>query len=583
LKIGHLVSAQKNMTLEPPNHETDSPELKEQHQSQGSFWSLFAAVTVIAIILLAICWSFAHAYGTYWDEAQYLNEVSTDLLRLRSGEVLRLGGRIFLVNQPRPPAYRILALPFLALSGFHTTIARLSSLVWFGLSSWFIYRATRRVGSQVAGALSVLIFSLSPEVVSASIRFGTEGPLCLATAAMLYYLFACWDSESERPANWIGLGLALGLGFLSKSSFIAIALPVLVFWFVAARWANLGVPGLTALRKAGVLALLLAAPWWLLHGRDALGLARYARGYVRHSLGPPSLVTWAHWLNTVLQCLLGHGISILIGLIAITGVTKIYFKREMIFDPLQKAALGACACAGVPIVVLQLSGTNYLLRHISPAVIPLAIALGVIGNQTGWARSRAALTISSILLCAQLLMIVSPVAFPNKHADDKGFITGTLPWRVMARVDQWDWKPIREISESCGIETPMISYLGNGTAFNPPQIEYPWVPWAPKMITHFSVVWLWRYEDGPLDWQKVMDTAGQSDFVLTVPHYLGDAEDRENLDNQYNTAFADRLSHDSRFQGPMRLEMGRFEPVEVMVFAKKTLVCHWDRKTTAHQ
>lgn len=568
----------QNVTLQLTSDVTHKDELIQPSRSGGNFWPWFAAVTMIVIVLSAICWSLAHAYGTYWDEAQYLNQVSTDLLRLRSGEVLRLGGRILVDNQPRPPAYRTLALPFLALSGFHTTIARLSSLAWFGLSAWFIYRATRRIGSRVAGAFSVLIFSLSPEVVSASIRFGTEGPLYLATASMLYYLFACWDGESERPTNWIGLGLALGLGFLSKTSFIAIAPPVLVFWFAADRWANLRLPSLTALRKAGVLALLLAGPWWLLHGRDALGLARYARGYVRHSLGPHSLLTWAHWLNTVLQCLWGHGISILIGLIAITGVAKICSKKEMIFDPLQKAALGACACAGVPTVLLQLSGTNDLLRHISPAVIPLAIALGVLADQTGWTGSRSALTISSILFCTQLLMIVSPVALPNQHPVNKGFITGTLPWRVMARVDQWDWKPIREISESCGIETPTISFLGNGPTFNPPQIEYPWVPWAPKIVTHFNVVWLWRYEDGPLDWQKVMDSAGQSDFVLTAPHYLGDAEDRENLDNQYNSAFADRLSHDPRFQGPIGIEMGRFEPVQVLVFVKKTLVCQGDRE-----
>jgi 4-amino-4-deoxy-L-arabinose transferase-like glycosyltransferase len=565
---------------------THKDELVRPSRSGGNVWAWFAAVTVIVIILSAICWSLAHAYGTYWDEAQYLNEVSTDLSRLRNGALLRLGGRIFLGFQPRPPAYRLLALPFLALTGFHATIARLSSLVWFALSAWFIYGATRRMASQVAAACSVLIFCLSPEIVSASIHFGTEGPLYLATSAMLYYLFACWDGGSHRPTNWIGLGLALGLGFLSKTTFIAIALPVLALWIVAGRWAkNIGLPRLTALRKAGALALLLAAPWWLLHARDAFGLAQYARGYVRHSLGPHSLLTWAYWLNTVFQCLWGHGTGVLIGLIAITGAIKIYLKKEIIFDPLQKAALGACACAGVPCVLLQLSGMNDQLRHISPAVIPLAIALGVFADQTGWTDSRAAVTLSGTLFCAQLFMIVFPVAFPNKRPVDKGFITGTLPWRVMARVDQWDWRQMRELSKSCGVETPKISYVGNGMQLNPPQIEYPWVPWAPNIHSQFDAAWLWRYEDGPPDWQKLMDSAAESDFVLTAPHYLGDpgAEDRQDLDNRYNAEFADRLSRDPRFQGPISLKMGRFQPVELAVFAKKTLSCHWDGKISPDQ
>lgn len=564
--------------------ETD---LKAAEQGNGktrfgpNAWVLFAAAAVIAIAVAAIFWSIAHPYGTYWDEAQYLNEVSTDLLRLRSGEPLRLVGRLFFADTARPPAYRILALPFLALTGFHTTVARLSSVVWFALSAWFVYAATRRVASRVAAAFAVLIFSLSPEIVSADIRFGTEGPLYLATAAMLYYVFACWDGESERRANWIGLGLALALGALSKTSFAAIAVPLLVFWFVAHYWANLGLPKLTPVYKAVALAVALAAPWWLLDGKQALGLAKYARGYIRHSLGPPSLLTWARWADIALQCLWGHGVSIVVGFIAITGVVKICAKKRLIFDPLQKASLGACACATVPIMLTQLSGTNYLLRHISPAVIPFAVGFGLLADATGWVRSRAALTVSSVLFSAQLLMILAPAVFPNKHDVSKGFVTGTLPWRVMSRVDQWDWKPIRQISQSCGVDEPTISYLGNGPTFNPPQMEFPWVPWPPKTASRFNVVWLWRFEDGPIDWPKVMYAAGQTDFVLTAPKYLGDLEDRDNLDNQNNTAFADRLYHDSNLQGPIRLTMGRFQPIEVLVFAKKRLVCHWDKYSTA--
>ena len=87
------------------------------------------------------------------------------------------------------------------------------------------------------------------------------------------------------------------------------------------------------------------------------------------------------------------------------------------------------------------------------------------------------------------------------------------------------------------------------------------------------VKWLWRYEDGPLDWQKVMDAAGQSDIVITAPHYAGEVRNNEDLDNRHNAEFAEKLSQDPRFQGPVRLEMGRFEPVEMDVFLKKTLVC----------
>jgi hypothetical protein len=68
-----------------------------------------------------------------------------------------------------------------------------------------------------------------------------------------------------------------------------------------------------------------------------------------------------------------------------------------------------------------------------------------------------------------------------------------------------------------------------------------------------------------------MDSAGKTDMVLTAPHCKG--EMKEDLNNQYNAEFADRLSRDLRFRGPIRLQVGRLEPVEIDVFLKNTLAC----------
>jgi hypothetical protein len=289
-------------------------------------------------------------------------------------------------------------------------------------------------------------------------------------------------------------------------------------------------------------------------------------------------MTWMRWLSTVLQGLLGHGISILIGLLLLACLVKVVVRRETILDPFQKLALGACACAGVPIVLAQLSGVNHLLRHISPAVIPLAITVGVLSDKTGWAYAWGSIAVSAICFGVQLLMIVTPVVFPNDRAVDLGFVNTALPWRIMSRFDQWDWSPVREISDGCGIATPKISFLGGGRTFDPPQIQYPWIvreeATRHATLDYPEVTWLWRYEDGPLDWRKVMDSADRSDMVLTAPDYIGEVKNEEDLDNRYNAEFAGRLSLDSRFRGPIRLEMGRFEPVEMDVFLSKALVCH---------
>lgn len=550
----------------------------ESSRPNVGFWLMYAAATVIVIMVAATRWSFDNPYGTSWDEAEYINQVLGDHQRLEDGKFHKVAGRI-LKGSGRPPAYRVLALPLVTLFGAHTETMRLLSLLAFALSAWFVYSAARLIASPLAGAFAVLIFALSPEVVSASLWFSTEGPLYVATSAMLYYLFVSRTSRSERPANWIGLGLAVGLGLVSKVSFLVIAPPVLGFWLLTEQWPHLSLPKSALKWKSGLLALLIGAPWYVLNFRSAIAGTEGARAFMRNSLGPLSLRTLTLWSGSVLQSLLGHGVSILIALIAVAWLRKVVLQRNALLDPLQRWAMGACACAGVPIMLAQLSGTNHLIRHISPAIIPLAIAVGVIADKAGWACSKTSVAVSGLLLCGQLLMIVSPAVFPNRHAVDSGLVNGRLPWRVMFRRDQWDWQPLQQIASGCGLEAPAISYLGNGPGFSPPQMAYAWVA---KGADIADPQWLWRYEEGPLDWQKVMNSVGQSDVVLTAPHYPGRIANNEPADNQHNAELAERLSRDARFQGPIHLEMGRFEPVEIDVFLKKTAVCRLAQGVSAN-
>jgi 4-amino-4-deoxy-L-arabinose transferase-like glycosyltransferase len=542
---------------------------RKERKSDRSFLPLIAAIPAIVIIAAAIRWSLGHPYGIYWDESLYLNEAAIDAQRFRSWMLIKLGGSI-LKTWARPPAYRLFALPFLAPFGFHTAVARLMPLACYGLSSWTIYLATRRIGSQVAGIFAVLVFSLSTEVIVSSTSFATEGPLLLATAAMLYFLLTYWSEKVPYESNWIGLGLAVGLGFLSKTSFALIAFPVLTFFFIDAYRKSLMQRGTGFVFKAGAVAFLVAGPWWVLNFRSALSYASFARNLYRSSLGPPSLSTWARWLGSVDVGLLGPAVGILVAVVALVSFQKLILSKEAILDPVQRTALLACAFAGLPLVFVQLFGTNHLLRYLVPTLVPLAIALGVLADQTGWIHSRTAIAVSSLPFITQLGMIMVPVFFANHEPVDPGLVNGALPWRILVRFDQWDWKPVRDISRSCAMETPRVSYLGNGRAFNQPQIEYPWVV---DGLPDPKVTWLWHYEEGALDWGKVSDSIESSDIVLTAPHYTGQLTDKQDLDNQHNAEFADRLSRDTRFRGPIRVEMGRFEPVEIDLFLKKSLAC----------
>lgn len=551
---------------------------RQQARSTERSWLWLTGLLLLPLVVAAIRWMFDHPYGIHWDEALYFNNLLRDLHNLHSGSLRQLGSILIGGDVRRPPANLLLALPFVAAFGFHTVIPRLVTLACWGVSGWLIYLTTRRMASQSAAALAVLVFCLSPEVVSASIFFSTEGPFFIATALMLYFASFYWSDEAQAPRVWIGLGLAMGLGLLAKSSFLLIAVPVVaVTMILFLRRNHWKFSAWSSFVKAGAVAFVVAAPWWIKNLGPALAYTKFAREQPRNSLGSPSLAIWAKWFFTVVVSLMGPALAILIALVGIMAFRKLVFRKETSLDPIHQAALLTCGFGILPLVVLQLSGTNHLLRYLCSALIPFAIAVGVLAEAAGWTRLKPALAISGTLATVQLLMLVTPVAFPNQQPVDPGFYNGGLPWRIMVRFDQWDWKPLQEISQSCGLDKPKIAFLGMGRPLNPPQILYPWFikGLSPSDRNGFyEPLWLYRYEQGPFDWNQVMSAAELSDIVLTAPAFVGQATDRQNLDNGHNREFADRLFKDPLFQPPIHLQMGRFEPVEVLVFVKSGFACH---------
>jgi hypothetical protein len=96
-----------------------------------------------------------------------------------------------------------------------------------------------------------------------------------------------------------------------------------------------------------------------------------------------------------------------------------------------------------------------------------------------------------------------------------------------------------------------IGHLGSGAYLNPPQIAHPWFlsesrSW-PLRRPRIEVTWLWRYEDGPLDWQKLTESLDMYDVLLTTPSYVGNPADRDDLDAVHNAEFIAGLNADPRF------------------------------------
>ena len=256
---------------------------------------------------------------------------------------------------------------------------------------------------------------------------------------------------------------------------------------------------------------------------------------------------------TAIHSLLGHGVTVVVLLVLLASIWRCFIRRDVHLDSVQRAVLLACLCTMVPLVFGQLSGTNHQLRLLCPVLVPLAISVGLLANVVGWNSSPALLGVSGLAFLVQLLMLVWPVCYPNTTVVGIGYPNARLPWRALARFDQWDWRPLREISSAAGFETPVISLVGSGRNLNSLQINYVW---AVDGKPNPSVRLLWQDNRGPIDWDRVMKSVAESDIVLTAPGWTGELPGRPHPDNRHNLEFDQRMARDPASAGQFGYRWG---------------------------
>lgn len=552
---------------------TDRPWIRQPTKVfNQKFWIAFALLTISTVTIAAFFWIQAHAYGTNWDEARYINRAYRDVAVFKKGGLGELLRVLVQEDRSRPPAYRLLALPITLLFGVSPTLVRLISLVSLWVSLGFIYLAGRRIAGSTAGTFAVIFLSVCPIIIGPSMRFYVDFPLYIAVAAILYFLFSDWNSEEQSSRNWIGLGLALGLGGLAKPPILFVAGPIMLLTLLFSWRKVIASPSIASLCKATGLAIALMLPWWVFNVKPAIVKAFLSGAYARHSLGAErSLETTFKWLNAFAQSMLGPALTVLTLAILATLVIKLV-QNQIQINVTQRTAIWICLAGALPMLFLALMKSNHNVRLIAVTLLPLAVAIGIIAALTGWTTSRWLAAIATAVICFQLVVIVSPSAadshYQSGDAASKKLLWGN-PTTVMRRTEQLNWSKLREICDARQIKSPLIAYLGNASGLNPPSIAYPWI----KADQTVEVMWLWNsVVDGEIDWDKVMKAVEASDVVLVAPNpavSTTNNADRKDLDNQHNAEFAQRMQQVAQFQSPIEVTLGRFNPVKFLVFSRK--------------
>ena len=490
-------------------------------------WST-AIACAAAVAAACAAWIRENPLPSYFDEALYAIQTNIDVWAARTHGLGGVRTAMLHVDTFRPPAMRLLALPFTLLASPSVTVLRAISLAGFFAAAAIAAIAVQRTAGAIAGAVALTFTMALPILVLAARMFGTEYPLLLAIALLLLGL------TSKRATAYIAAAVALGL--LAKLSFAVAALPMLAAAAIVMperrRAIAIGAP-------IGVAVSLL---WWANDPMTAIRFGVQSGSFVRHSLGR----NVARYLYELLRCDFGFAVAAAIAVAFVLGA------RRGRFPPLATV----CIAGAVPIVLMHALSVNNNPRLVAVPALLVAIAAALlVPLLANWQQAL-------ILALGALQVVVMTVPRP-RHAD-------SYIWRgvteVMAPVEQWNWQPLRRFAFARGWPAPRIEILGEGYAFNPAQISDSW----PELLGMLRVHQLYEWSFGkPFDLQRAIERAATAQIIVTAPGYQGDARDGQPPNNRYNAMFAAALTRDPRFEGPYALDVGVRQPAIVQVFVRR--------------
>jgi hypothetical protein len=481
---------------------------------------LLAGSCAIALLAAAFAWMRHNPMPAYFDEAVYAESAIFDEWQASHRGIRGLTESLVKLDPRRPPLHRVLVLPVSIPAGADLLALRLVSFSLFLLAALMMADAVRRATDGPSAVTAFLLLLGAPILISSTRVFGTEYAMLFAAALLV------WSVMRRSP---LGVAIAIGLGLLTKATFLLAAIPLLVAAFV------LNAMPRRALALACAAGVVVALPWWLHDPMPALRFAFSPAAFVRHRLSVP------HYWYEVARTGTGFGIAALL----------------LLIRPRRNALLIMLAAGASLAPILTTFTGSHNPRHLALTIFlampALAMAL----------RPRFAL-VAAVIAALQ----IGGMAFPRRWSEadaERSFIRrGVL--EVFAPVEQWDWSPLREFADNLGKPRPVIATLGEGYQFNRPQIRYAWQ----RVRRDAQVLSLYRWDaDPPLDLRGAIERATVADLVVTAPRYRGEATDGQLPNNVYNDVFTAALARDPRFHGPIALDVGVRQPVRVAVFVRR--------------
>lgn len=508
-----------------------------------------AIISAVAVLAASVAWMRANPLPAYYDETLYAIYALIDAWAWKSYGVAGVFYSMLKVDPASPPALRLLALPFTLIVSPSLAVLRVVSLSGLFIGAAVSALALKRASGAVAAALAFLFTIALPSVVQSTQMFHTEYALLIAVALLLVGVSAPHprfahllpargekdDYGDARTALLIAASVALGL--LSKASYPVMAAPMLIAAAFLLRDRRRGIA------IGAIIGLGIGAIWWSQNFAPAMDLVSFASRFPRHSLRG----SYLRYAYELLRCNFGFGAAAAVLLCFATAALK------RMLPPLAIVSLAGA----LPIIALHAAGVGHNPRHIAIAALLITYAGAALIPE---------LTVRQQMIAFGLVIAqVAVMTFPIPRRDDGSYI-----WRgaseVMAPTPQWDWSRLRRFAGERGLARPRVAMLGEGYAFNAPQVRYGWPGLRGEVPVEGLYEWI---EHKPFDLEKAIERSAVAQLVITPVGYRGEASDGQVPNNLHNAEFAAALAHDPRFEGPYLLDVGLHHPAVVHIFVRR--------------
>ena len=136
-----------------------------------------------------------------------------------------------------PPMAATLIWLGTALFGTNEFGVRIAGFVCWFISAYFSYRLSSNIFGRTAAIGTVVLIAWLPIYYGAGLIMTPDAPLLAAWSAVLYFLYR--SLVENRKEAWIGVGVSLGLGMISKYTIVLLGPAILCFMLLdrnARRW-----------------------------------------------------------------------------------------------------------------------------------------------------------------------------------------------------------------------------------------------------------------------------------------------------------------------------------------------------------